>query len=214
MIGDKVHIEPHHTKAAEEIFQAVKDRVGSDRVAFTVAGQSGAGKSEIAAELARLFDGDGHKTFVFQQDDYFVYPPKTNHNQRLKDIGWVGTKEVKINLLDEHIAAFKSGKHPLLKKPLVIFDEDRLTEETVDLSPFDIVIAEGTYTSLLKNADYHVFIDRDYYDTKKHRLARGRDKIDEFSDEILKIEDKIITKHKQYADFIVRKNYSVEVVRK
>ena len=214
MIGDKVHIEPHHTKAAEEIFHAVKDRVGSDRVAFTVAGQSGAGKSEIAAELARLFDGDGHKTFIFQQDDYFVYPPKTNHNQRLKDIGWVGTKEVKINLLDEHIAAFKSGKHPLLKKPLVIFDEDRLTEETVDLSPFDIVIAEGTYTSLLKNADYHVFIDRDYYDTKKHRLARGRDKIDEFSDEILKIEDKIITKHKQYADFIVRKNYSVEVVRK
>ncbi|MCK5618724.1 MAG: hypothetical protein KAJ17_04960 [Candidatus Krumholzibacteria bacterium] len=214
MIGDKVHIEPHHTKAAEEIFHAVKDRVGSGRVAFTVAGQSGAGKSEIAAELARLFDGDGHKTFIFQQDDYFVYPPKTNHNQRLKDIGWVGTKEVKINLLDEHIAAFKSGKHPLLKKPLVIFDEDRLTEETVDLSPFDIVIAEGTYTSLLKNADYHVFIDRDYYDTKKHRLARGRDKIDEFSDEILKIEDKIITKHKQYADFIVRKNYSVEVVRK
>jgi uridine kinase len=213
MIGDKIHIEPHHTKAAEEIFLAVKDQVGSSRVAFTVAGQSGAGKSEIAAELARLLDGDEHKTFVFQQDDYFVYPPKTNHNQRLKDIGWVGTKEVLINLLDEHVAAFKSGKHLLLKKPLVIFDEDRLTEETVDLSPFDVVIAEGTYTSLLKNADYHVFIDRDYYDTKKHRLARGRDKIDEFSDKILKIEDKIITKHKQFADFIVRKDYSVEVVR-
>ena len=77
-----------------------------------------------------------------------------------------------------------------------------------------VAIAEGTYTSLLKNPDYHVFIDRDYYDTKKHRLARGRDKIDKFSDEILKIEDKIITKHKQYADFIVRNNYSVEVVPK
>lgn len=214
MIGDKIHIEPHHTNAAREIYEAVRDRIGDRRVAFTVAGQSGAGKSEIASELARFLDGDGHKTVVFQQDDYFVYPPKTNHNERLKDIGWVGTQEVNLKLLDEHVAAFKSGRQPLLEKPLVIFDEDRITTEKTDLSPFDVLIAEGTYTSLLKNADYHVFIDRDYYDTREHRLARGRDKIDEFSDEVLKIEDRIITKHKQYADFIVRKDYTVEVVNR
>lgn len=214
MIGDKIHIEPQHTNAAKEVFEAVKGQIGGGSVAFTVAGQSGAGKSEIAAELARFLDGDGHKTIVLQQDDYFVHPPKTNHNERLKDIDWVGTKEVKIKLLDEHVAAFKSGQHPLLEKPLVIFDEDRITTEKVDLSPFDVLIAEGTYTSLLKNADYHVFIDRDYYDTKEHRLARGRDKIDEFSDEVLKIEDRIITKHKQFADFVVRKDYTVEVVKR
>lgn len=214
MIGDKIHVEPHHTSAAKEIFEAVKDKLGEGRVAFTVAGQSGAGKSEIAHELAGFLDGAERKTIVFQQDDYFVYPPKTNHNQRLKDINWVGTQEVKLPLLDEHVAAFKSGQQPLLEKPLVIFDEDRITTEKVDLSPFAVLIAEGTYTTLLKNADYHVFIDRDYYDTKAHRLARGRDKIDDFTDEILKIEDRIITKHKQYADFVVRKDYTVEVVKK
>jgi uridine kinase len=214
MIGDKIHVEPHHTKAAKEIFEAVKNELGEGRVAFTVAGQSGAGKSEIAHELAGFIDGTGRKTIVFQQDDYFVHPPRSNHNQRLNDIGWVGTQEVKLTLLDEHVAAFKSGQQPMLEKPLVIFDEDRITTEKLDLSPFAVLIAEGTYTSLLKNADYHVFIDRDYYDTKEHRLARGRDKIDEFTDEILKIEDRIITKHKEYADFVVRKDYSVEVVKK
>jgi uridine kinase len=212
MIGDKIHVEPHHTKAAKEVFEAVKGTLGGDRVVFTVAGQSGAGKSEIAHELAGFLDGGGRKTVIFQQDDYFVYPPKTNHNQRLKDIGWVGTQEVRLKLLDEHAQAFKRGQNLMLEKPLVVFDEDRITSETIDLSPFDIMIVEGTYTSLLKNADYHVFIDRDYYDTREHRLARGRDKIDEFSDKILKIEDLIISKHKQLADFVVRKDYTVEVI--
>jgi uridine kinase len=212
MIGDKIHVQPHHTSAAKEIFEAVKDKLGEGRWTFTVAGQSGAGKSEIAHELARFLDEVGHKTYVFQQDDYFVYPPKTNHQERLKDIAWVGTQEVKLDLLDEHMSAFKKGEPAQLEKPLVIFDQDRITTETVDLSPFDLAIAEGTYTSLIESADYHVFIDRDYFDTKAHRLERGRDKIDEFTDEVLKIEDRVITQHKQYADFIVRKDYTVEVV--
>lgn len=214
MIGDKIHVQPHHKQAASQLFEAMKDKIGEERVAITVAGQSGAGKSEIAHELARFFDGEGHKTFVFQQDDYFVYPPKTNHRQRLKDIDWVGTKEVNLKLMDDHVGAFKKNRPELLEKPLVIFDEDRITSEKVDLSPFGIAIAEGTYTSLIKNADYHVFIDRDYYDTLEHRKERGRDNIDEFTDRILKIEDRIITKHKQYADFVVRKDYTVEVVQK
>jgi len=214
MIGDKIHVQPHHTQAASELFEALKDQIGDERIAITVAGQSGAGKSEIAHELARFLDGAGRKTFVFQQDDYFVYPPKSNHNQRLKDIEWVGTQEVKLKLMDEHVEAFKNSRPEMLEKPLVIFEEDRVTTEKVDLSPFDLAIAEGTYTSLIKSADYHVFIDRDYYDTLEHRKERGRDKIDEFSDQILKIEDRIITKHKQYADFVVRKDYTVEVVKK
>jgi uridine kinase len=214
MIGDKIHVQPHHTSAAREVFDMLKDKIGEERIAITVAGQSGAGKSEIAHELARFLDADGHRTFVFQQDDYFVHPPKTNHNERLKNIEWVGTQEVHLRLMNEHIEAFKSGKPELLEKPLVVFDEDRITTEKVDLSPFDIVIAEGTYTSLLSAADYHVFIDRDYYDTLEHRLERGRDKIDDFSNQILKIEDAIITKHKQYADFVVNKDYTVAFVEK
>ncbi len=213
MIGDKVHTQPHHTKAAREIYEAVRDELGDGPTTFTVAGQSGAGKSEIAEELAKLLDADGRKPIIFQQDDYFLYPPKTNHNRRLDDIDWVGTKEVNLKLLDEHLELFKKSNTQILEKPLVIFEEDRITSEKVDLSPFKVLIAEGTYTTLLKNADYHVFIDRDYHDTKKHREERGRDVIDSFSEEVLKIEDKIITKHKSFASFIVRKNFSVEVVK-
>ena len=47
MIGDKVHIKPKHTKAATAIVEMIQGDVGPGTT-FTVAGQSGAGKSETA----------------------------------------------------------------------------------------------------------------------------------------------------------------------
>jgi uridine kinase len=182
------------------------------RSAFAVAGQSGSGKSEVAEALARLFDEAGKRVFIFQQDDYFYYPPRTNHNRRVDDIAWVGTQEVNIKLLDDHVSAFKVAPTVLLEKPLVLFEENSITSEMVDLSRFDVLIAEGTYTSLLQNVDYRIFIDRDYHDTLEDRRERGRDVLDEFSDRVLKIEDRIISKHKALAHFIVNKDFSVEVV--
>jgi uridine kinase len=207
VIGDKLNIKPKHTKAAT----AVLDLIGTvaPGATFTVAGQSGAGKSETAAEIARLLEERGLKTFVFGQDDYFFYPPKTNHNRRVDDIEWVGTQEVNLPLLGEHLAHFKNAPNRVLEKPLVVFDEDRITTEKVDLSPFDVAIAEGTYTTLLDNVDYKVFIDRNYFDTLDDRRERGREKIDDFSEQIMKIEDGIISRHAALADFIVNKDFSV-----
>jgi uridine kinase len=211
MIGDRVNLQPKHHKAARAIYHAVAGKLES-RCAFAVAGQSGSGKSEVAEALARIFDEAGTRTFVFQQDDYFYYPPKTNHNRRLDDITWVGTQEVNLKLLDDHVNAFKTAATVLLEKPLVLFEENSITSEMVDLSRFNVAFAEGTYTSLLQNVDYRIFIDRDYHDTLEDRRARGRDVIDEFSERVLKIEDRIISKHKSLAHFIVNKDFSVEIV--
>lgn len=210
MIGDKVNTKPKHVKAAKEIYALVAASLGP-RMAFTVAGQSGAGKSEIAVELARLFEEAGLKPYIFQQDDYFHYPPRTNHNRRVDDIAWVGPQEVDLKRLDAHLDAFKHSATRILEKPLVVFGEDRIITEQVDLSPFAVVIAEGTYTTLLQNADYRVFIDRDYYDTREDRKERGRDVVDDFSERVLKIEDAVISKHRDRADIIVDKNFSVRM---
>jgi len=208
MIGDRLNIKPKHQKAAQAIFDRLSPQMGP-RLTVAVAGQSGSGKSEIADALARLFDEAGHRTLVFQQDDYFFYPPRTNHNRRVDDIEWVGTKEVDLKLLDQHMRAFKDKPTVLLEKPLVIFAEDCITSEMVDLSPFDVVIAEGTYTCLLDNVDHRVFIDRDYRDTLEDRRERGRDIVDEFSEQVLKIEDRIISKHRTLADIVISKDFSV-----
>lgn len=209
MIGDRVNSKPKHARAASQIYPLIAKRVAGGQATLTVAGQSGAGKSEVAQELATLLDAAGHKTMIFQQDDYFFYPPKTNHNRRVDDIEWVGTKEVNLKLLDEHLNAFRHTASTVLEKPLVIFAEDRVIDDKIDLSPFTVLIAEGTYTTLLKNVDYRIFIDRDYHDTREDRKERGREVIDDFSDKILRIEHDVISKHKPLADIIVNKDFSV-----
>ena len=74
-----------------------------------------------------------------------------------------------------------------------------------------VVIVEGTYTSLLKHVDIRVFIARNRLDTIEHRQKRnrGNEVGDPFIENILKMEHKIIAGHKQLADFIITKEYDV-----
>ncbi len=209
MIGDKVVPKPHHTAAAEAIFVHLKKRMEKKRTAITVAGESGSGKSEIAVELERLLAGQGAKPIIFQQDDYFFLPPETNAQTRKKDIKHVGLGEVNLALLDEHVRLFKFSPADEIEKPLVIFAEDRVTKEKTAPADFDVLIAEGTYTTLLNHADFHVFIDRSFEETLEHRRERARDPLDEFSERILEIEHNIISKHKSLAEIVVNNDYTV-----
>ncbi len=208
MIGDKIIAKPHHKRAARMIFDLISESFAQRRSALTIAGESGSGKSEIAHELAELFNTADLNTYVFQQDDYFHYPPKTNHDMRLKNIRNIGMKEVNLALLNRHLEHFKSSPNKPLEKPLVIFEEDKLSRERINPGDYSLAIAEGTYTTCLTGADCHVFIDRTFRDTMQARLERAREKIDEFSEKIMQIEHDIISKHKKMATVIVDKDYN------
>jgi uridine kinase len=212
MIGDKLIIRDFHTKAARQICDALSAEIKEKKGYYTIAiaGESGSGKSEIAAELARMLAQQSISSYIFQQDDYFVYPPKTNERMRRKDIHHVGTQEVKIDLLNKNLAAILSGENTI-KKPLVIFSEDRISEEEIALANIKVLIIEGTYTSLLENIDCRIFIDRDYRDTKKNRLERARETQDTFLEEVLEIEHRIISKHKKRAHIIVTGEYDAKL---
>lgn len=212
MLGDAIVIEPHHRKAAAAIATMVIPliKAHNGKYTLTVAGESGAGKSEIASAVAEALVGAGVPSVIFQQDDYFIHPPKTNDQTRRKDITWVGPQEVRLELLDSHLLAFIKGEDAV-EKPLVYYAEDRIGSEVLDLSGAEAGIAEGTYTSRLENVNTRVFIDRDYRDTKKHRERRNRDasELDDFIDRVLVIEHEIISTDKARADIVVNGDYSV-----
>ncbi len=211
MRGDILIIKRHHTKAAKEIVKVVLHEVqaSSSRYVITIAGESGSGKTEIAHELARLFKKDDIKSVTIHQDDYFRYPPKTNYLMRRRDISIVGPSEVKLDLLDRHIARFKHCSAGKLLKPLVDFNNDKIGKETLRCKTAEVLIIEGTYTTLLKNANKRVFLLPTYRDTLKTRLERKREKIDDYDRKILAIEHGIISKHAKLADILVGKNYSL-----
>ncbi len=215
MRGDTILVEEHHRKAAAEIVPELRRRIAdkAGRFTVTVAGESGSGKSETATAIAEALAAEGIECMILQQDDYFVYPPKSNDRARRRDIGWVGPGEVRLDLLDRHLAAFLAGAGEI-EKPLVDYEADSIGTERAGVGSARVAIAEGTYTSLLDNVDARVFIARDFEQTRAHREKRRRDaaELDPFIDEVLKIEHEIISAHRARADFVIAADYSVSRV--
>ena len=216
MKGDIIVLEEHHKQAARKIVPEIIDKIRSKatRYTITVAGESGSGKSETGRAIAEELEKVGIKSILLGQDDHFVLPPKSNDAKRREDPEWLGPHvEVKLDLLEQNLKDAILGKNEITK-PLVDYDENAVEEETVGLEGVKVVIAEGTYTSLLKNVDTKVFIARNRLDTLEHRRKRNRgDEVgDPFIEQVLVMEHKIIAGHKQLADFVITKDYDVIVV--
>lgn len=209
MIGDHIEIEERHLKPAREIFQLIHEEVlAAPKFAIGIAGESGCGKSTLSYALRKVLEDAGLPTYIFHMDDYFRLPPATNHQARLDDITWVGPQEVRLDLLGEHVAAFKAGKE-VLEKPLVHYRANKILSEGVGISPFGVAIAEGTYVTLLKNLDCKIFMLRNYTDTLGARKKRARDPIIPFNEDVLDIEHRIISPQAEMADIWVDKDYKV-----
>lgn len=206
MEGDKLIIKEHHTRIAREIVDILAEQF-EDKFVISVGGESGAGKSEIASELSRIMNEDGIVTKILQQDDYFVFPPKTNHEMRKINLRQVGMYEVKLDFLEANLRSFKQGDRTIYK-PLVSYEEDRITTETLDVYTTQALIVEGTYVTRLNFVDRRVFLDRTYLDTEKERRERKRDTIEDFIGKVLETEHRIVSAHKSRADIVVRKDFS------
>jgi uridine kinase len=210
MIGDKLIISEYHHAAAKMIMEHLRILELQVPYSVSISGESGSGKSEIAVVLKEKLMSEGKKALVLGQDDYFRLPPHSNHKQRKLDINWVGPMEVQLQWMNEHVNILCRSKEGQVIKPLVHFSEDKIGTESLK-GPFDVVIAEGTYTSLLSDINIRVFIDGDYRLTKKHRLSRNRDQsLDNNSDkdltfleQVLQIEHEIISKHKNLANIVI-----------
>jgi uridine kinase len=211
MKGDTIVVEEHHVKAARGAVDIILSKIeaSEDRYAITVGGESGSGKSEIATAIAGALEEKGVRCVILQQDDYFVHPPRTNDLTRRKDISWVGPQEVRLDVLDANLGDFLGGKDKI-EKPLVIYAEDRIDHETLDVGGAKVAIAEGTYTTLLGNVNTRVFIDRSYLDTRAHREKRVRheSELDDFVEKVLGMEHEIISAQKTLADIVITRDYN------
>jgi uridine kinase len=218
MRGDKLVLLEYHRRAASEIVPHIIEdiRKKKTRYIISVAGESGSGKSETGKAIADELEKFGIKSVLLGQDDYFVLPPKSNDLKRREDPEWLGPHvEVKLDVLEQNLKDAIHGKKEI-SKPLVNYDENTIEGETIDLDGIQVLIAEGTYTSLLKHVDTRIFICRNWMDTHelRQKRMRGNEVGDPFIEHILSIEHKIIAGHKQLADILITKDFSVIFVEK
>ncbi len=216
MKGDKLVLQDYHRRAAAEIVShIIQDiRKKKTRYIITVAGESGSGKSETGKAIADDLEKFGIKSVLLGQDDYFVLPPKSNDEKRREDPGWLGPHiEVKLDVLEQNLVDAIQGKKEI-SKPLVDYDANTIENEIINLDGIQVLIAEGTYTSLLRHVDTRIFICRNWIDTLELRQTRmrGNEVGDPFIEQVLSIEHKIIAGHKQLADILITKDFEVIVV--
>ncbi|BAN03568.1 uridine kinase family protein [Ilumatobacter coccineus] len=213
MKGDVIVVEEHHVRAAQAIVPDLIDAITNapSRYVITVAGESGSGKSETGKAIADELAAHDLTAVLLGQDDYFVLPPKSNDAKRRDDDTWLGPHvEVRLDLLEQNLVDALEGADEIVK-PLIDYDANSVEEETIDLRGVEVVIAEGTYTSLLKHVDTRVFIARNRLDTLEHRQKRNRGSEvgDPFIENVLELEHKIIAGHRQLADFVITRDYDV-----
>lgn len=214
MKGDIIVVEEHHIRVAALIAPQLIDKIKSKdtRYVITVSGESGSGKSETGKAIADELEKEGIKSVLLGQDDYFVLPPKSNDTKRREDPEWLGPHvEVKMDVLEQNLIDAIEGKSEFVK-PLIDYDANSVEDESIKLEGVKVVIAEGTYTALLKNVDTKVFIARNRIDTLEHRKKRnrGNEVGDPFIEQVLITEHKIIAGHRQLADFVITKDYELE----
>ncbi len=213
MKGDIVLLQEHHKQAAKAIVKDIIEQVKckNSRFVISVAGESGSGKSETGLAIANEFENYGIKSIVLGQDDYFFLPPKTNNARRHEDSDWLGPHvEINFKTFEQNLIDAIQGKNEI-EIPLVDYNANSIESQIIDLTGVTVVIAEGTYTSLLKHVDKKVFILRDWLKTLEDRKKRnrGNEVNDPFIEQILATEHKIIASHKQLADFIISDVYEV-----
>jgi uridine kinase len=215
MKGDKIHLEQYHLEIAYHIAKSIEDEINRshERYCIAIAGESGSGKSVSATALKTELEALGINSIIIQQDDYFFLPPKTNEMRRRESFKFVGTHEVNLDLIDTHLKLLKNGADTITK-PLVIFNENRAEEETLDVENCKVILVEGTYISLLKSADKRIFIDRDRQSSIESIKKRARDIVDDFLVEVLTIEHNIISEHKKFADIVIKEGVNIEFIKR
>ena len=213
MKGDQTIICDEVKTIAHQIINQILPRIiDSDRrFTISIAGESGSGKTVLARAVSLELTDRNVASVVLCQDDYFNLPPLSNDQKRRENPAWLGPQaEVRLDIMDENLQDALAGKNEI-EKPLVDYYANSIESETVSLRGIKVVIAEGTYVSLLQNVDVRVFIEKSWQETLKNRLSRSRGKEvgDPFIENILSREHVIIAAHRDLADFLVASDDSV-----
>jgi uridine kinase len=212
MIGDQINIKEEYYQTSKQLIACMETHFAfssKKKMVIAIGGESGSGKSVTAMCLQKELE-TRTSSMVIHQDDYFLFPPQTNHEQRLKNLAHVGTSEVNWKVLQHTIDAFLANEGSVWK-PLVNYKNNSILSEIIYFNEINILIVEGTYAFNLQGIDVKIFMDRTYKQTIQQRRERGRELHSDFMDQVLEEEHKVIRPTRIISNIIVLEDYSVQL---
>ncbi len=208
-LGDILVIDDGHKKAGADIAEMVAKNWKGEKLSLAVGAESGAGKSEIAHQVAsNLFKSElGLKSFIVHTDDFFALPHKERNDLRQSsNLESVGPGEIDLDELDYVLQSFNSGKRILL--PVLEFITSSAYQLLVDFSQVQVLICEGLYAPML-DVSYKIFIDMIYHDTQEFRVRRGKEVVNEFRMKVFEREHQAVRELRRNVDYLIAKDYSL-----
>jgi len=206
MIGDVLLIERKHERVARELAAKI-NKLQFNKLAISIGGESGSGKSEIAETLRNVLRKENFKVKILHLDNYYIIAPDIRNDYRKENgVSVVGLHEINWDILNENIRAFRLGKSTTIPfLDLYTNQEDKLVTDFKDI---DVIIVEGLYAC---NApcDVRVFIDITYHETKKAQLKRGKEKLDDMRIQVLQKEHTEVQSLRNKVDYFISQNFSV-----
>lgn len=214
MKGDIINIRPVYYRCASALYNLLESKINRhNKYSIAIGGESGSGKSVTAICLKNVLEENNIRTAVMHLDDYFMLAPHTNHQRRKSDSTWFGMKEVRLDLLQDHVNQFHNNDTEITK-PLSNYNADQIEEELLNIEQIQVLIIEGTYTMTLENINSKIFIDRNYIQTLESRNRRARDIEDqEFVETILALEHQIIAPQINHADIIIDEEFQIKKIK-
>jgi uridine kinase len=96
--------------------------------------------------------------------------------------------------------------------PCVDLLTDQVDLLTTNFGEVDMLILDGLYAIKTEGVDLKIFIDIPYDESGKAKDLRGKEPNNEFRNQVLHQEHKMVSELKSMADVVVTKDYSIEVV--
>ncbi len=211
MLHDLITISPKHVKAAELIYNKIKEEEEEkEKYIITITGEVGTGKSTLSLVLAKMLKSDGIRVKIIDLDDYYKIPPLERKKWRkTHGMDQIGADELDWNRLHQNISDFKQNKKSSL--PCIDLITDYLDEITTDFKGVDVLVINGLYSVKCKEANLKVFIELTYEQTLSDQEYGGKEALDSFRKEVLEQEHQVVQSLKNEADFYIDFDTSIEI---
>jgi uridine kinase len=186
MLNDRITVTRKHLDAANVVVDAILP-LRSPKYIIAIGGEVGSGKSTLAFAIAHRLKKEGIKSKIIDLDDFYKIPPHSRKAWRRKNgIESVGPSEYDWDNINKVIGDFRNSL--VSSMPCVDLITDEVDHLTTSFKDIQVSIINGLYATKLEQANFRVFIELSYTETREAQLFGEKEEITEFRKQILERE--------------------------
>jgi uridine kinase len=205
MLNDLITVTPRHENAAKLILDRIleiRKDLPNDKMIVTISGEVGSGKSTVSVVLARMLKRNEIRAKIIDLDDYYKIPPLQRREWRLNNgIKSIGYDEYDWNRVKQNILDFKQSR--ISKMPCVDLITGYVDELMTNFDGIEMLIINGLYSLKIEEADFKVFIELTYDETRDAQRYSQKENIDAYRLQVLQREHEVVQSLKSHAEYYI-----------